>query len=120
MITETQLTLAKATFEKIAGITPEKHHEAIYKHGLAHLERIYHPGSMQRKNIEASSWYWKWFQRHYHTKNIEMMFALGFDPFNPEVNPEPFETEALRECYQFVWNIQQHEVIVYPSKVLTK
>lgn len=120
MITEAQLQQAKATFEKVAAITSEKHHAIIYRYGLKRLDILASEGTLQRYRMERDPKFWAWFQRDYHQKNIALMSDLGINPYDPTIQPQPFETEALRDGARFIHTPVQGDLITFPAKCLVK
>jgi hypothetical protein len=119
MITSNDIQLAKATFEKLAGITEERHHALIYRQGLRRLKLIAKEHSGQFLKMERSAKYWQWFQRDYHTKNIAIMQELGINPFDPEQESNPLIKEALLEGWGFMHTAVKMP-ITFPAKCLVK
>jgi hypothetical protein len=119
MITQQQLEQSKAVFEHIYGITPEDHHMMIYEAGIKRIELITRSSESQRKKLESSPQWWKWWALDWNQKNMEMLLQLGFDAYQKPEEVRPFEREAVRECFVFV-HAGPPQIFTYPSKVMVR
>lgn len=113
MITNEQLQQSKATFEQWMGITPERHHQIIYREGLKRIAQQTVEGSHYARKLEGSAQWWSWWQRDWNTKNLTAMLNVGIDPYEVPCFIEITTVEALREAA-----IEQHRAFAYAKTLV--